>query len=327
MAKQDVLDAINATIVENGQKGITAQALNNVLTMMTENAGEGGGSGDGVLRIMMPDKIFLAPACFGSEAVGDGFTPETWALLQSEWESIISSTEISDTEKELYETYLTSMNEVVPAMFAHNAKVYTELVAKAKSKEGIMVLIDQSASAGPAFRMVRPMAGDVDISLSTPAMGTIVNLNDIDDKLVMITSIGDISMLSDSYSVSDSIYKNGSKFALNPDGSIVNESPSYQLYLPDLDIVLNNEQTLSNQRVASILKVGGVDLSNVEIYSIANASSPLPVLATFSIIEYTTGSTCTFRFLKGLNLLQTSVSAEYGSTVTELVGTLNAPTA
>ena len=47
MAKQDVLDAINATIIENGQKGITAQSLNNILTMMTENAGEGGGSGDG----------------------------------------------------------------------------------------------------------------------------------------------------------------------------------------------------------------------------------------------------------------------------------------
>ena len=325
MAKQDVLDAINATIVENGQKGITAQALNNVLTMMTENAGKGGGSGDGVLRIMMPDEIFLAPACFGSEAVGDGFTPETWALLQSEWESIISSTEISDTEKELYETYLTSMNEVVPAMFAHNAKVYTELLAKAKSKEGIMVLIDQSASVAPAFRMVSTNSGDVDISLSTPAMGTIVNFNGTGDKVVMITSISDISMLSDSDS--DSIYKNGSQFALNPDGSIVNESPSYQLYLPDSDIVLNNEQMLSNQRVASKLKVGGVDLSNVEIYSIANASSPLPVLATFSIIEYTTGSTCTFRFLKGLNLLQTSVSAEDGSTVTELVGTLNAPTA
>lgn len=50
MAKQDALDAINATIVENNQKGITAQSLKNVLITMVENAGEGG-SGDGSLRV------------------------------------------------------------------------------------------------------------------------------------------------------------------------------------------------------------------------------------------------------------------------------------
>ena len=318
MAKQDVLDAINATIVENGQKGITAQALNNVLTMMTENAGEGGGSGDGVLRIMVPDILFLAPACFGSEAIGDGFTPETWTLVQSELESVISSADLSDAEKELFETYLTSMNEIVPAMFAHNAKVYTELLAKAKSKEGVMVLFDQSASFAPAFVLLSMMSVDLDISLSNPATCYIMSSDDTGEIMIALIPIID----------GDDIYNSGRQFSLNPDGSIVSESPSYQLYLPDSDIVLNNEQMLSNQMVASNLSAGDIiDLSNVKIYSIANASSPLPVLATFSIIEYTTGSTCTFRFLKGLNLLQTSVSAEDGSTVTELVGTLNAPTA
>lgn len=315
MAKQDVLDAINATIVENGQKGITAQSLNNILTMMTENAGEGGGSGDGVLRIMVPDDLLLASTFFGSEAIGDGFTPETWAFVQSELESIISSTEISDTEKELFETYLTSMNEVVPAMFAHNAEVYTELLAKAKSKEGVMVLVDQSASIVPAFRMVNRLSKDTDISISSPAICFIANFNDPNEPIVSIIPINHID--------SSTIYISGSQFNLNPDGSIVSESPSYQLYLPDSDVVLSDEQILSNQLVAANLI--GNDLSNVKIYAIANASSP--VLATFSIIEYTAGSTCTFRFLKGLNLWQTSVSAEDGSTVTELVGTLNAPTA
>lgn len=316
MAKQDVLDAINATIVENGQKGITAQALNNVLTMMTENAGEGGGSGDGVLRIMVPDWLFLAPVCFGSEAIGDGFTPETWALFQSELESMISSADIGESEKELYETYLTSMNEIVPAMFTHNAKVYTELMAKAKSKEGVIVLVDQSASYAPACRLVYVTAIDLDISLSNPATCSIISSDDTGEIMMVLIPIID----------GDDIYNSGREFSLNPDGSIVCRSLSYELYLPDSDIVLNNEQMISNHKVASRLSTGGIiDLSNVKIYSIANASSP--VLATFSIIEYTAGSTCTFRFLKGLNLLQTSVSAEDGSTVTELVGTLNAPTA
>lgn len=317
MAKQDVLDAINATIVENGQKGITAQALNNVLTMMTENAGEGGGSGDGVLRIMVPDTLFLAPACFGSEAIGDGFTPETWTLAQSELESIISSSDLSDEDKEPFETYLTSMNEIVPAMFAHNAKVYTELLAKAKSKEGVMVLFDQSASLAPAFVLGSRMSVDLDISLSYPATCSIMSSDDTGEIMIDLIPIIDV----------DDIYNSGRQFSINPDGSIViaAEPTSYQLYIPDSDTVLNDEHMLSNQMVASKLNAGDADLSNVEIYSISNASSP--VLETFSIIEYTTGSTCTFRFLKGLNLLQTSVTAEDGSTVTELVGTLNAPTA
>ena len=54
MAKQDVLDAINSTIVQNDIKAITANALNNVLTMMVENAGEGG-NGDGVLRVWVQE--------------------------------------------------------------------------------------------------------------------------------------------------------------------------------------------------------------------------------------------------------------------------------
>ena len=315
MAKQDVLDAINATIVENGQKGITAQALNNVLTMMTENAGEGGGSGDGVLRIMAPDVMLLAPLCFGSKAIGDGFTPETWALFQSELESIISSTDMGDAEKELFGTYLTSMNEIVPAMFAHNAKVYTELLAKAKSKEGVIVLVDQSASFAPAYGLMYAAAIDLDISFSYPATCGIISSDVTGEIMMALRPIVD----------GDDIYNSGREFSLNPDGSIVGESTSYQLYIPDSDVVLNDEQMLSNQLLASNLRSWNIDLSNVKIYSIANASSP--VLATFSIIEYTTGSTCTFRFLKGLNLLQTSVSAEDGSTVTELVGTLNAPTA
>ena len=59
MAKQDIIDAINATIVENGQKGITADSLRNLLIMMTENAGEGGGSGDGALRVIVPDLMMI----------------------------------------------------------------------------------------------------------------------------------------------------------------------------------------------------------------------------------------------------------------------------
>lgn len=41
MTKQEILDAINATIVTNGQKGITAESLANILTEIVNAAGEG----------------------------------------------------------------------------------------------------------------------------------------------------------------------------------------------------------------------------------------------------------------------------------------------
>lgn len=43
MTKQEILDAINATIVTNGQKGITAESLANILIEIVNAAGEGGG--------------------------------------------------------------------------------------------------------------------------------------------------------------------------------------------------------------------------------------------------------------------------------------------
>ena len=45
MTKPELKEAISATITENGQKGITGQALANILNEIVEAAGEGGGIG------------------------------------------------------------------------------------------------------------------------------------------------------------------------------------------------------------------------------------------------------------------------------------------
>ena len=50
MNKVEIIEAINSTIVTNGQKGITAESLANILIEMVESSGEGG-SGDGSLRV------------------------------------------------------------------------------------------------------------------------------------------------------------------------------------------------------------------------------------------------------------------------------------
>lgn len=45
MTKKELKEAIAATITENGQKGITGQALANLLNEIVDAAGEGGGGG------------------------------------------------------------------------------------------------------------------------------------------------------------------------------------------------------------------------------------------------------------------------------------------
>lgn len=127
MAKQDVLEAINATIVPNGAKAISAQALNNVLTMMTENAGEGGGSGDGALRVMVPELMVIGPAILD---MGE-LTPESWATLKSEIE-----------REEGFD--VSAYDAVVNASFAHNATVVQQIIEKGKAGQGVSVVLDQT---------------------------------------------------------------------------------------------------------------------------------------------------------------------------------------
>lgn len=49
MTKEELKEAIAATITENGQKGITGQSLANLLIDIVDAAGEGGGGGGDIL--------------------------------------------------------------------------------------------------------------------------------------------------------------------------------------------------------------------------------------------------------------------------------------
>ena len=145
MAKQDVLDAINATIVENGQKGITAQTLNNVLTMMTENAGEGGGSGDGALRVIVPEMMMLGPDIV---AMGE-LSPASWEEMKSNFEQALG-------------VDLSEYDAAVKASFEHNANIAQQILEKGKAGQGVSVVLDQTplikAAINVAFQ-VDPEAG------------------------------------------------------------------------------------------------------------------------------------------------------------------------
>lgn len=118
-ANQEVIDAINATIASNNVKGITADSLRNLLLLMAENSGGSGGSGEGALRVMIPMGEFVVEE--GATEVD--FTPETVAMIA---------------------TQIPELAEVGEEMFAHNAKVYAQLMEKVNACEGVSVIADAS---------------------------------------------------------------------------------------------------------------------------------------------------------------------------------------
>lgn len=129
MTKQDVLDAINATMVPNGIKAINADSIRNLLTMMMDFVGEAGsGSGDGALRVIVPDLSML-----GAMFVDMGeFSPTSFEEVKAAVE-----TEAPGLDWSEYDV-------AVNAAFAHNATVAQQLIAKAKTGQGVSLVIDQT---------------------------------------------------------------------------------------------------------------------------------------------------------------------------------------
>lgn len=152
MAKQDVLDAINATIVPNGTKAINADSLRNLLTMMVENAGEGG-SGEGALRVIVPEMMM-----FGPEFISIGeLSPTSWEELKSNFEQIIG---VDASE----------YDAVVKASIEHNANVAQQIIEKGKAGQGVSVVLDQTPYCPAGINVSLQMAPEMAAALEDFAM-------------------------------------------------------------------------------------------------------------------------------------------------------------
>ena len=277
MAKQDVLDAINATIVPNGAKAINADSLRNLLIMMTENAGEGG-SGDGALRIMVPDTTML-----GLEILTMGeLSPASWATLKSEIEGV------EGVDLSVYDA-------AVNASFAHNASVAQQLLEKAREGKGVSVVLDQtpflSACIELEFQMdpsfsdiieetamlgVQPAGVDFQYMKPTPAGESALGGEDV---LCLLIPTGHVNMLEN---VGIANYPSEVIIQLNLDGSLTfieleEEQPSsgsgVVTFYATMDGDLSSEYKAKNVETFGSYKEGAV----VTICAIANGA----VMATF----------------------------------------------
>lgn len=266
MAKQDVLDAINATIVPNGTKAINADSLRNLLTMMTENAGEGGGSGDGALRVMVPDyasarDMFIPEGAFNSEII-ELFRTETegsgidFEPLFAAWETALS----------------------------HNAEVYQQLLAKTKANEGTMVIIDQSLPYSIFMKITFNIQAPGTIEEMYCSMGQLGIFMGTYGKMSgeEVENMGIIPLPMLEIDAGDSCYPSSVTMLLQPDGSIVfevleEEQPSsgsgVVTFYAAMDGDLSSEYKAKNVETFGSYKEGAV----VTICAIANGA----VMATF----------------------------------------------
>lgn len=150
MAKQDVIDAINATIVENGQKGITADSLRNLLIMMTENTGEGGGSGNG--DAVGGVKIYALDPLALSELGVTEITPDTWAEIKT----------AMDAEMPGFST--SHFADVMDKSFTANAAAFQTLIEKAQNYESTYCIIDMGELMAAMAVLEMPEYEDVKYS-------------------------------------------------------------------------------------------------------------------------------------------------------------------
>jgi hypothetical protein len=240
MAKQDVLEAIDATIIPNGVKGITADTLNSVLTMIVENAGEGGGSGDGALRVIVPELSMI-----GMYFIEEGMITEEMV------DEKLAEMEGGAAGNEPFIRMMRAYKEV----FAHNAEVFAAIVEKAKKGEGCMVLLDQSpllkVYCDIMLEMEPEIAEMVDAYAMSCSQVANVNLLYADIKPEYESSYGEDQMsliLAPVHANPDitmcPIYPSNMVVGVMPDGSLLFE-------------VIEEEQPSSGSGVVTFYMLGG----------------------------------------------------------------------
>lgn len=309
MAKQEIFDAINATIAPNNIKGITADSLRNVLTLMAENAGSG--SGEGALRVMLPMDMFG-----DVEATEMDFTPEYWETVKVEFDSILPGLSAA-------------LDPIVEEIFRHNAEVYSMLMEKAAKNEGVMCLLDMSAFVKEMMG-VFAMAEGITISfnafsMSIPSTAMMVEAEpaEIAAEMGMPTGLNITPLLQNNMIGIQPF----NAVELRADGSVrmyIDAANIKTLYVP-----LDNTITLHEGYMASNASIYAYSYSFNQIEEIAivtesnsrtTISSIKPLFTNGNNIDY-------FFYNNNLCRMYRATVADDGSVTVTTIGVINPPTA
>ena len=307
MAKQEILDAINATIAPNNIKGITADSLRNVLTLMAENAGSG--SGEGALRVMVPMDLF------GTGENEMDFTPEYWEQMKVGLGAFLPGISAA-------------LDPVVEEIFRHNAEVYPLLMEKGAKNEGVMCLLDMSAWVKEmmgAFAMIEGVTISFNaFSMSCPSTAMIIETEpaEMAAEMGMPTGIN-IKPLSNNYDMGISPF---TTVELRADGTVrmyIDASGIDYVYVPE-----NDEGVLSdNQKATNALwKQQGLSNTIKEVRlcsSTSNYSEGNKIVASkYGEVHYLQYDKTT-----GITYLKQATIADDGSVTVTTLGVINPLTA
>lgn len=321
MTKEEIIEAINSTIVANGQKGITAQSLNNILTMMTENAGEGGGgSGDGALRIMVPDTMI---GIYEQFINAGEFSPAIWEQLKAE---SANSGMPMDTS---------AWDAAFSACFAHNAEVYQSLLKKTESHEGTFAILDQSLSMASSYKMmieseVPGALEKINISVGQLALCVGMHLVPAEGYEDMLgEQANPMIMIYPLYGLPDmDLYPTGLMMALMPDGSVIFDASTmsgYRFFIPkSSNVSLTSDQKSANESFYSYSKESDFSWDNVKIFFVT--SSGYEELSWASFVSYSRHTSSHYYcYFQGTALMKATLASD-GSVSVETLGVLTAPT-
>jgi hypothetical protein len=298
MAKQDVLDAINSTIVSNNIKGITADSLSNVLTLMTENAGSG--SGEGALRVMIPDPGEMS----GTESEEIHFNLEYYETYVKPEMDVIAPG-LGDRMAAFFEE-----------MFAYNAEAYTQILEKAQKFEGMMCLLDASMCSKILVGAVLELSG-FEVELTAGTLSYLATINGGFYEPEMPDQPNEFLLIPLLDSSGDS-YSDFKEIVLQPDGTLIfrykaNVIDYISVPAPDSSWQLSDTQKANN------LAASSSDVKEIRFVSSDNGSTlPAPRVVSRSYNEYD--------YFYELELKRATVASDGTVTITTL-GTLNAPTA
>ena len=131
MTKNEIIEAINATIAPNNQKGITAESLANILIEMV--------NASGALRVHWDTGMLGIP-----------FTPSSYEALFSSPEAA----ELGGLESSIY--------KAAQKCFADNVAAYQTILEKTNSREGISCMLDAS--------MMSSVIGEYQMGLEEPTL-------------------------------------------------------------------------------------------------------------------------------------------------------------
>lgn len=309
MAKKEVHEAIDATMVPNGVKAINADSVRNLLHMMTDNAGEGGGGDGGVKVYALPPNIVYE--IFGGEEV----TPESWA----EFKAFI---ETENTDFVIAPELDTAMEEA----FAANAEVYKTMLQKAKDNTSTYAVIDVGKlmeafvlmvqpeydslvnySAGVlASAMVMDFAGfDRFVQLIPSSLGLVMGEAGMDNMMLVLLPNGGY-IWEDAYATAESADYNLNipvEGATLPEGSYKEEN-----------LLIRNAGYYAVGKSVHILKVDPNTSAGVGVTIASNRCLIHEVIESEG-----------FLYFDGLDLKKCMIDEEGNATIA-VVGSLNAPT-